>query len=108
MECGPAVKRMNAVCSNVDATEMILLSESERERHTPCDTAYMWNMKNKWTFYEAETGLTDRGADLGLPRGGRGWSRGRPECGMDANSYVQGGYTTRPTILLYSKSCDKP
>ena len=44
MECGSAIKRMNAICSNVDA-EMLLLSESERERHTPCDIAYTWNIK---------------------------------------------------------------
>ena len=109
-ECGSAVNGTNAVCSKVDATEMILLSESERERHTPCDTAYMWNMKKGTNEPSMKQKLTHRQrADLGLPRrkgmeprpaGSVGWT--------DANSYIQGGYTTRSTILLYSKPCDKP
>ena len=56
MEFGSALKRTNAICSNVNA-EMTLLSESGRERHTPYDIAYMWNQKKGTSepIYETET-----------------------------------------------------
>lgn len=56
-ECRSAIKRTNAVCSNVNA-EMILLSESGRERHTPYEITYMWNEKKDTSepIHEAETG----------------------------------------------------
>ena len=65
----------NAICNNMDATRdyHTKWSKSERERQTPYDTTYMWNLKydtNEPT-YETETE-----SGTGVCQGGGGWGRG--------------------------------
>ena len=48
----------NAICSNMDDLEFIILSEvSQRERQIPCDFTYIWNPKydTNESIYKTET-----------------------------------------------------
>ena len=56
----------NAICSNTD--------KSERERQTPYDIAYMWNLKYgaNESIYKTENRLTEQTCGC---QGGRGWEK---------------------------------
>ena len=49
-------------------------SKSERERQTPCDITYTWNLKYNTNqhIYETERDSQTWRTDLWLPSGGRG------------------------------------
>ena len=66
--------------------EIIILSESDRERQIPYDITYMWNPKydTNEPIYRTET--DSQRTDLWLPRGGEG---GSGSVGLaDANYYI--------------------
>ena len=94
MEYYSAIKKTEVMPSAAtgDATgdDHTKRSQSERERQTPYDIAYMWNLKydTKEPTYKTETDSRTWRSDLG-------WSRGREESGMDqefglvdANHYI--------------------
>ena len=56
------VKHSNAICSNMDATRdyHTKWSKSERERQTPYDITYMWNLK-----YDANEPIYETERDQG-------------------------------------------
>ena len=60
--------------------EIIILSKSERERQTPYDITYVWNLKydSNEIIYEAEQTHRHREQTCGC-QGGGVWGRGRQE-----------------------------
>ena len=70
------VKHSNAICSNMDATRdyHTKWSKSERERQTPYDIIYMWNLKydRNEPIFETETDSQTQRKDLPLPSEGEG------------------------------------
>ena len=61
MEYYSAIKRNNAICSNMDGPrEIITLSEvSQRERQISYDITYMWNLKYEHKLIYLRNRLTD-------------------------------------------------
>ena len=65
----------NAICSNVDGPGDYH-TKSERERQTPCDTTYMWNLKyGHELIYKVEQTQMQRMKTCGCQGGGlwEGW-----------------------------------
>ena len=63
----------NAIWSNMDDLEIITLS-ANRERQTPSDFTYMWNLKNDMNelIQKTETDSQTAKLNLWLPKG-KGW-----------------------------------
>ena len=91
----------NAICSNMGGPGDYH-TKSERERQTPCDTTYMWNLKygHEWTYLQSGTDSDAENEDLWLPRGrGVGGMDGKFEISRCKLFYIE---WINNKVLLYS------
>ena len=72
MEYYSAIKRMNAICSNMDGPKDDH-SKSEKERQIPHDITCVWNLKYNTNeeVYKTETDSEIQRRDFWLPRESR-------------------------------------
>ena len=72
----------NAICSNMDQLEIITLKvKKDRERQTPYDITYTWNVK--YVTNENRNRLTDMGNRPVVVKGVTGWRGQKAGRGMD-------------------------